>query len=91
MGFYLFREQTRALKLKQRENALFISQITTAFAKVIVIKDSYTNDHSSRADRYTAMLARELGCDEETVEKGESRDPDDHGDDTTETIDNIRK
>lgn len=69
MGFYLFREQTRALKLKQRENALYISEITTAFARVIDMKDSYTNGHSSRVAKYTAMLARELGCDEETVEK----------------------
>ncbi len=69
MGFYLFREQTRALKLKQRENALFISEITTAFARVIDMKDSYTNGHSARVAKYTAMLARELGCDEETVEK----------------------
>ena len=69
MGFYLFREQTRALKLKQKENALFISEITTAFARVIDMKDSYTNGHSARVAKYTAMLARELGCDEETVEK----------------------
>lgn len=69
MVVYLFREQTRALKLKQQENALFISEITTAFAKVIDMKDSYTNGHSSRVAKYTAMLARELGCDEETVER----------------------
>ncbi len=69
MGVYLLREQTRSLRLKQRENALFISEITTAFAKFIDMKDSYTNGHSSRVAKYTAMLARELGCDEETVEK----------------------
>ena len=69
MGVYLFREQTRALRLKQRENAEFISELTTAFAKVIDMKDSYTNGHSSRVAKYTAMLARELGCDDETVEK----------------------
>ena len=54
MGFYLFREQTRALKLKQRENVLFISEITTAFARVIDMKDSYTNGHSTRVAKYTA-------------------------------------
>ena len=69
IGVYLFREQTRALKLKQQENAQFISEITTAFAKVIDMKDSYTNGHSSRVAKYTAMLSRELGYDEETVEK----------------------
>ncbi len=69
IGVYLFREQTRVLKLKQQENAQFINEITTAFAKVIDMKDSYTNGHSSRVAKYTAMLSRELGYDEETVEK----------------------
>ena len=69
MGIYLFREQTRLLRQKQKENALFISEITTAFAKVIDTKDSYTNGHSFRVAKYTAMLAKELGYDDETVEK----------------------
>ncbi len=69
MGFYLFQEQTRALKQKQKENAQYISEITTAFSKVIDMKDSYTNGHSARVATYTAMLARELGYDEETVER----------------------
>ena len=33
------------------------------------MKDRYTNGHSSRVAKYTAMLARELGYDEETAEK----------------------
>ena len=69
MGVYLLREQTRSLRLKQQEDALFISEFTTAIAKVIDMKDSYTNGHSFRVAKYTAMLARELGCDDETVEK----------------------
>ena len=69
MGFYLFHEQTRSLKLKQRENSLLISEITTAFAKVIDMKDSYTNGHSFRVAQYTSMLAKELGYDDETVER----------------------
>jgi len=69
MGFYLFREQTRALRLKQHENSVFISEITTAFAKVIDMKESYTNGHSSRVARYTSMLVRELGYDDEAVER----------------------
>lgn len=69
MGVYLFREQTQALRQKQRESSVLLSEITTAFARVIDMKDSYTNGHSSRVARYTAMLARELGCDDETVEK----------------------
>ena len=33
------------------------------------MKDRYTNGHSSRVAKYTAMLARELGYDEDTVQK----------------------
>ena len=40
-----------------------------AFAKIIDMKDKYTNGHSTRVAEYTAMLARELGYDEEEVEK----------------------
>ena len=46
-----------------------IGEITEAFAKVIDMKDKYTNGHSSRVAKYTVMLAKELGCDDETVEK----------------------
>ncbi len=69
MGVYLFRTQIRALNQKQRDNMTFIRELTEAFAKVIDMKDSYTNGHSSRVAKYTTMLARELGYDEETVEK----------------------
>ena len=69
MGVYLFREQTHALRQKQKENAQLISEITTAFAKVIDMKDNYTNGHSFRVAQYTSMLAKELGYDDETVEK----------------------
>jgi energy-coupling factor transport system substrate-specific component len=33
------------------------------------MKDKYTNGHSTRVAEYTALLARELGYDEDTVEK----------------------
>lgn len=46
-----------------------IHEITEAFAKTIDMKDKYINGHSFRVAQYTAMLARELGYDEETVEK----------------------
>ena len=61
--------KTQKLEKKQQENATFIREITEAFAKVIDMKDKYTNGHSTRVAQYTAMLARELGYDEETVEK----------------------
>ena len=47
----------------------FVHEITEAFAKVIDMKDTYTNGHSTRVAKYTAMFARELGYDEETIEK----------------------
>ena len=36
---------------------------------MIDMKDKYTNGHSKRVAEYTALLARELGYDNETVEK----------------------
>lgn len=33
------------------------------------MKDKYTNGHSSRVAKYITMLVRELGCDDETIEK----------------------
>lgn len=54
---------------KQREDKLLISEIVEAFAKVIDMKDKYTNGHSSRVAEYTVMLTKELGYDEDTVEQ----------------------
>ena len=54
---------------RRRKDKLLIREIVEAFARVIDMKDKYTNGHSLRVARYTAMLARELGCDEETVEQ----------------------
>ena len=66
--FYV-RQKTRKLEKQQKETMALVGGITEAFAKVIDMKDRYTNGHSSRVAKYTAILARELGCDEETVEK----------------------
>ena len=66
--FYV-RGKTRALEKKNQETMAFVGGITEAFAKVIDMKDRYTNGHSSRVAKYTAMLAKELGYDDETVEK----------------------
>ena len=63
------RKQTRALEKKNQETMAFVGGITEAFAKVIDMKDRYTNGHSTRVAEYTAMLSRELGCDKETKEK----------------------
>ncbi|MBO7663807.1 MAG: HD domain-containing protein [Clostridia bacterium] len=70
IGVWLYtRKKTLALKKKNHETALLVKEITHAFAKVIDMKDRYTNGHSSRVAKYTALLAKELGYDEETVDK----------------------
>ncbi len=66
---YFVRRRTKILEKKMAENKALIHEMTEAFAKVIDMKDRYTNGHSMRVAEYTAMLARELGYDEETVEK----------------------
>ena len=66
--FYV-RRKTRKLEERNKENMTFIKEITEAFAKVIDMKDSYTNGHSMRVAKYTAMLAKELDYDNDTVEK----------------------
>ena len=63
------RKKTRALERKNQETMAFVGGITEAFAKVIDMKDRYTNGHSTRVAKYTAILAKELGYDEDTVEK----------------------
>ncbi len=63
------RRKTQKLEKKNRETMTFVREITEAFAKVIDMKDRYTNGHSSRVAQYTTMLAREMGCDDETVER----------------------
>ncbi|MBR0228898.1 MAG: HD domain-containing protein [Clostridia bacterium] len=66
--FYV-RQKTRKLEKKQKETMALVGGITEAFAKVIDMKDKYTNGHSTRVAQYTAMLAKELGYDNDTVEK----------------------
>ena len=64
-----FRKKTESLVKKQNENRIFIREMIEAFAKTIDMKDKYTNGHSTRVAEYTAMLAEELGYNEEEVEK----------------------
>ena len=65
---FFVRRKTKALLKKQHETKLFIREMIEAFAKTIDMKDKYTNGHSTRVAEYTAMLTKELGYDEETVE-----------------------
>ncbi len=65
---YLFRSQIRDLRKKHEESRIYIRELSEAIAKVVDMKDRYTNGHSLRVAKYTAMLAEELGYDRETVE-----------------------
>lgn len=58
--FYVQRK-TRKLEKKQKETMALVGGITEAFAKVIDMKDRYTNGHSFRVAKYTTMLAKETG------------------------------
>lgn len=61
--------KTREFEKKSKEQRALIREITQALAKTIDMKDKYTNGHSSRVAKYTAMLTKELGYDEDTVDK----------------------
>ena len=65
----IIRRRIAKFKKKEQEQKLLIREIVEAFAKVIDMKDKYTNGHSTRVAEYTAMLTKELGYDEETIEK----------------------
>ncbi len=67
--FFYVQRRIRKLKKKEAENKIFIREMIEAFAKTIDMKDKYTNGHSTRVAEYTAMLTKELGYDEDTVEK----------------------
>ena len=60
--------KTKKFLKKEKEQKQLIREIVEAFAKVIDMKDKYTNGHSSRVAEYTVMLAKELGYDEDTIE-----------------------
>lgn len=62
-------KKTAEYERKNKENRALIREITQALAKTIDMKDKYTNGHSTRVADYTAMLTRELGYNEDTVEK----------------------
>ncbi len=64
-----YRHKIKIYSRKAEENKTLVREIVEAFAKVIDMKDKYTNGHSTRVAEYTVMLARELGIDEETVDK----------------------
>lgn len=62
-------DELEMLREQQQRDKQLIREIIESFAKVIDMKDSYTQGHSTRVAKYTAMLAKELGYDEDTVEQ----------------------
>lgn len=69
VAYLVTRNRMKRLQEKEQNQRTLIREIVEAFAKVIDMKDRYTNGHSTRVAEYTAMLAKELGYDDETVEK----------------------
>ena len=63
------RRQTRLLLKKQEEQSRYISDITKVFSECVDMRDAYTNGHSARVAKYTAMLAKKLGKSPEEVER----------------------
>ena len=67
---YLYVDaKLRKLMERERQQEIFIDEMTEAFAKTIDIKDRYTNGHSFRVAKYTTMLAKELGYSDEEIKK----------------------
>ena len=65
---FYFRRKTKALLRKQAEHKELIDQMTSAFASCIDLKDPYTNGHSHRVAKYSAMLAEKLGKNKEDID-----------------------
>ncbi|MBO4432106.1 MAG: HD domain-containing protein [Clostridia bacterium] len=63
------KQKTKTLAKKHAEQEKLIDEITDVFASCIDMKDSYTNGHSHRVAKYTAMLAKKLGKSPEEVAK----------------------
>ena len=66
--FLFFHRKTVNLVKKQQENRKLINEMTKVFANCIDMKDTYTNGHSTRVAKYTAMLAERLGKSKTEVE-----------------------
>ena len=61
--------KTRILLKRQEEQDRYISDITKVFSECVDLRDGYTNGHSARVAKYTAMLAEKLGKPPEEVER----------------------
>lgn len=66
---YSVEDESAALMEQKKRDKQLLTEVIESFAKMIDLKDSYTQGHSQRVAKYTAMLAGELGCDEDTVDR----------------------
>ena len=64
-----YQRKTRRLLKKQAEHKKLIHEMSEVFASCIDMKDSYTNGHSHRVAKYTAMLAERMGKSKEEIEE----------------------
>ncbi len=68
----IFFKNESIMKIQERhrkELVEFTNSIIDAFSVCIDGKDSYTNGHSLRVAKYTRMLAKKLGVDEDLAQK----------------------
>ncbi len=63
----IFRKKTKALLRKQEETKKLIDEMTKVFSGCIDMKDAYTNGHSARVAKYTAMMAEKMGKSKDEV------------------------
>lgn len=68
VGLY-FHRKTQILLKKQQEHKKLISEMSSVFASCIDLKDPYTNGHSHRVAKYSALLAKRMGKNEDEVEE----------------------
>ncbi len=62
-----FRRKTAALIRKQEETREMVNEMIKVFSGCIDMKDAYTNGHSARVAKYTAMMAERMGKTPEEV------------------------
>ncbi len=65
----IYRRKTVKLLKDREENRKLINEMTQVFSSCIDMKDAYTNGHSARVAKYTAMFAKRLGKSDEEVER----------------------
>lgn len=59
----------RKIDIKTKEKKEVLQQAITAIANAIDAKDAYTKGHSERVAQYSAMIAKELGLDDERAQQ----------------------